>query len=211
MNISRFKPDFNSRIYWYAMDENGHIALMENFGWGDIPYSLQKLQDWLQGLDDLNEYINEELTPYKPYPNKNGGFELDIYGSVIYSYKKPGGKSYKTFSRDEVVRDLLETYSINPKNSPLSAATRKGIFTYRGVEGYKEGDDTPVGFDGEFKMGDYYRFLRPTEYLKISELPAPLRQYVCISNSIDFNKDRLIESQHIDSYFPNTYRPSSED
>ncbi|MFP8964989.1 hypothetical protein ACKC9G_00220 [Pokkaliibacter sp. CJK22405] len=206
MNTSRFKPDFYTRIDWYAMDKNGHIALMKNFGWGDIPISLQSIKDWRLGLDEISEYLYEELTNYTPYPDKNGAYTLDIYSSFMYSHKeKITSFNLKALTKEEVEKALLDGNSRNKKLSDLSLVIRKGLYLFRGIEGYKEGDDTPVGYNGTYSMGDYYRHLIPSIFSEISDFPEPLRKYVCVSETVDFQKDRLLSNELIDSYFPKTY------
>ncbi|MEY2344458.1 hypothetical protein I3679_011655 [Proteus mirabilis] len=41
-------------------------------------------------------------------------------------------------------------------------------------------------------MGDYFRFIVPTVYATIADIPEELRKYIVVSDSLDFTKDRLL-------------------
>ncbi|MBC8653922.1 hypothetical protein GQR86_13775 [Providencia vermicola] len=62
-----------------------------------------------------------------------------------------------------------------------------------------------MGYDGETKMGDYFRHLVPTIYATISDIPIPLRQYIVVSDTLDFTKDRLLDNDKISEYFTRMY------
>ncbi|HEM8181662.1 MULTISPECIES: hypothetical protein [unclassified Providencia] len=80
-----------------------------------------------------------------------------------------------------------------------------GMFCYEALELPSEGDNYPIGYDGETKMGDYYRFIVPTVFLTIDDIPVPLRNYIVVSDTLDFTKDRLLDNDKISEYFPRMY------
>lgn len=63
----------------------------------------------------------------------------------------------------------------------------------------------PVGYEGENKIGDYFRFIVPSIYASIEDIPEDLRKYVVVSDNIDFTKDRLLDNNKINDYFTRMY------
>jgi hypothetical protein len=53
-------------------------------------------------------------------------------------------------------------------------------------------------------MGDYFRFLMPTVYATINDIPESLRHIVAASDTIDFAHDRILFNKNINQYFPKT-------
>lgn len=197
LNIN-WEPGFGTIFTWFAMDKNGKIAVMINNGFGDLPKALLLTKNIEELLNDLNEYMWEESQSFVEYPAPKNGFgQLDMYSSYLYHYVK---------SRDEVEKyiqnDLIESGHYSDTN--LSA--NKGLYVYQAIEGSNPGQDYPVGYDGETKMGDYFRYLMPTIYASIEDFPEELRHGIAVSDTVDFTTDRLFDNNKINEYFPRMYR-----
>ncbi|ELQ6264705.1 hypothetical protein ACOZ0U_003283 [Cronobacter malonaticus] len=192
----KWEPGFGTIYTWFAMDRNGKIAVMVNNCWGWLPDVLLSINDFEDLLDELNEYKWEESDKYFDYPNpKNGKTILDLYSSLVHR----DAKSKKDVENWINARQLGE---LRDENIP----SRKGFFIYHGVEGDSHGKDYPVGYDGETKMGDYFRYLMPTVYASIEDFPEELRCGIVISDTIDFTTDRLLDNDKINEYFPRMYK-----
>lgn len=189
-------PGFGTIYTWFAMDKHGRIAVMVNNCWGWLPDVLLSLEDFESVLDDLNEYKLEESDKYTKYPgNKKGQTILDLYSSAVYRHIK---------SREEVASwvNAQQTKDLNEVNIP----SRKGFFVYHGVEGSREGEDYPVGYEGETRMGDYFRYLMPTIFASIEDFPQELRQGIAVSSTVDFSFDRVLNNNLINTFFPKMYQ-----
>lgn len=195
-NKTKWEPGFGTIYTWFAMDKNGHIATMVNNCWGWLPDALISLDGFEDLLDNLNEYKWEESDKYKNTPeNKNGKTILDLYSSV--AHRNSGSKI-----EVEHWINSLQSQSLNEINMP----SRKGFFVYHGIEGNIEGEDYPVGYDGETKMGDYFRYLIPTVFASIDDFPEELQHGIAVSNTVDFSIDRLLDNNCINEYFPAMYK-----
>ncbi|EPE7491140.1 hypothetical protein ACSMAF_003219 [Cronobacter universalis] len=192
----KWEPGFGTIYTWFAMDRNGKIAVMVNNCWGWLPDALLSINDFEDLLDELNEYKWEESDKYFDYPNpKNGKTILDLYSSLVHRDAK--------FKKDvENWINARQLGELCDENIP----SRKGFFIYHGVEGDSHGKDYPVGYDGETKMGDYFRYLMPTVYASIEDFPEELRCGIVISDTIDFTTDRLLDNDKINEYFPRMYK-----
>ncbi|EKM0376226.1 hypothetical protein PTT41_001863 [Cronobacter turicensis] len=192
----KWEPGFGTIYTWFAMDKNGKIAVMVNNCWGWLPNALLSINNFEDLLDELNEYKWEESNEYFEYPNpKNGKTILDLYSSLVHR----DAKSRKDVENWVNTRQLGE---LRDENIP----SRKGFFIYHGVEGDSHGQDYPVGYDGETKMGDYFRYLMPTVYASIEDFPEELRCGLAVSDTIDFTTDRLLDNDQINEYFPRMYK-----
>jgi len=194
LNID-WEPSFGSIFTWFAMDKNGKIAIMVNNCWGWLPNALLSISNFDFLLDELNEYKWEESNKYKNYPdNKYGKTILDLYSSLVHRSE---------LSREDVEKwmNSRQLGELNEINTP----SRKGFFIYHGIEGDNPGQDYPVGYDGETKMGDYFRYLMPTVYGTIKDFPKELRHGIAVSDTIDFTVDRLLDNDKINEYFPRMY------
>ncbi|ENX5418949.1 hypothetical protein MMK51_001137 [Proteus mirabilis] len=80
-----------------------------------------------------------------------------------------------------------------------------GMFYFEALEGQSIGEDYPIGYEGKTKMGDYFRFIVPTVYATIADIPEELRKYIVVSDSLDFTKDRLLDNNKISDYFTHMY------
>ncbi len=197
MNISdkNWEPGFGTIYTWFAMDKNGKIALMVNNCWGWLPSSLLSIDNFENLLDELNEYKWEESENYVIYPkNKNGQTILDLYSFIA-------NKDISSRVDMEIWVNAHQDEELNEINMP----SRKGFFVYHGIEGDKEGEDFPVGFVGETKMGDYFRYLIPTIFASINDFPEELRHGIAVSDTADFTTDRLFDNDKINEYFPRMY------
>ncbi|MDE1475127.1 hypothetical protein [Xenorhabdus bovienii] len=198
MNIlnESWEPGFGTIFTWFAMDKQGKIAVMVNNCWGWLPSALLRMNNFEDLLTELNEYKWEESEKYTIYPdNKNGQTILDLYSSLTH--------------QDTNCKDDVEEWVYLAQQSEdldeINLPARKGLFIYHGIEGSNPGQDTPVGYDGETKMGDYFRYLIPTIYATIEDFPESLRKGIAVSDTLDFTKDRLLDNDKINEYFPRMY------
>ncbi|UBX48236.1 hypothetical protein LDO51_13855 [Providencia alcalifaciens] len=191
-----WKPDSAKNHTWVAGDKNGLISLMLSNGYGWLPTVLLNSSISKNDINLLCEYIDGESTDYINETNLNGSYTIDLYSS--YSYE-----SYK--NKHELIKSFNSRLESN-KNCIASLATKMGMFCYEALELPSEGDNYPIGYDGETKMGDYYRFIVPTVFSTIEDIPLPLRQYIVVSSTIDFTKDRLLDNDRISEYFPRMYQ-----
>ncbi|MCA6223147.1 hypothetical protein [Photorhabdus antumapuensis] len=192
-----WKPEFGTIFTWFAMDKNGRIAVMVNNCFGDLPKKILSISDAELLLDQLTEYMWEESSHFTYYPqNKNGYFSVDLYSS----WRNRDNLS-KTNIFENLKNSLVESGHYSETNLPVN----KGFFVYHGVEGSYEGEDYPIGYDGETKMGDYFRYLMPTIYASIDDLPKELHRGIAISDTVDFTVDRLLDNDLINTYFTRMY------
>ncbi len=195
---ANWKPTFGTIHTWFAMDKNGRVAMMMNNSWGDLPLSILRIKDIELLLDNLNEYMWEESATFDKYPaNKKGETILDLYSGLMFRHSK---------TRQEVEDYVSEhsNYNLSPRDENLPS--KKGYFVYHGIEGSNEGEDYPVGYDGDTKMGDYFRYLVPTVYASISDFPKELWHGIAVSDELDFTKDRVLDNHKINTYFPRNYQ-----
>ena len=80
----------------------------------------------------------------------------------------------------------------------------KVFFIYEALEGNKDGDDYPIGYEERSKMGDYFRHLLPTIYGYAEDLSIELRKGIAFSPTLDFTTDRFLDNDLINDYFPTT-------
>ncbi|MGO2505566.1 MAG: hypothetical protein ACTH7L_05605 [Psychrobacter alimentarius] len=191
-------PTFGTVYTWFAMDKKGRIAVMVNNCWGDLPKSVLNIPNAELLLDDLNEYMWEESKIFNKYPtNKKGKTILDLYSSLVFRHLR---------TKQEVVNWVVErsNYSLDSREENLPS--KKGHFVYFAIEGSNQGEDYPVGYNGATKMGDYYRYLVPTVYASIEDFPQELWHGIAVSDTLDFTKDRMLDNDKINTYFPRNYR-----
>lgn len=187
-------PEFGFIVIWLAMDKNGKLALMVNNCWGDVPKVILVQNDIKQILYQINDFLNEESDTYNFYPkDKEGDFILDFYSSLYM----------KNNDHNSLISDLRKDLLDRKNLSDVNIVVNKGIFIYQAVEGNQEGDDYPVGYEGETKMGDYYRYLLPTIYATIDDFPRELWNGVALSKTLDFTKDRVVFNNDINQHFTN--------
>lgn len=193
-----WEPGFGTIYTWFGMDKNGKIAVMVNNCWGWLPNALLSIDDFESLLDDLNEYMWEESEIFKSYPNnKCGRTILDLYSGLRFDYLP---------TRKDVEQLIQERSHNEQKPIECNLPSRKGFFVYHGIEGSFEGEDYPVGFNGNTKMGDYFRYLIPTIYASIEDFPEELRHGIAVSDLVDFTTDRLLDNDKINEYFPRMYQ-----
>ena len=101
--------------------------------------------------------------------------------------------------------EFMDDFERYGHESEANIVINKGFFEYFAVEGSYEGEDYPIGFDEETKMGDYYRYLVPSAYAPISDFPKDFHHIIAVSTNLDFTIDRLISNDEINKYFPSCY------
>lgn len=196
LNIN-WRPSFGTIYTWFAVDKNGLIAMMMNNSFGDLPQSILKIPNAELLLDNLNEYMWEESEIFNKYPaNKKGETILDLYSNSFFHNKK---------NRKEVEDWVSERSGNDLKSRDENIPSKKGFFVYYGIEGSKEGEDFPVGYNGSTKNGDYFRYLVPTVYASISDFPKELWYGIAVSDTLDFTKDRVLDNNKINTYFPRNH------
>lgn len=195
--VNDWKPSFGTIYTWFAMDKNGKIAVVVNNNWGWLPNALLSLENFEELLDQLNEYKWEESAIFVDYPeDKKGSVILDLYSHYFFRFLN---------TKSEVEQYLKDKFDRLKICSDYNLPLNKGFFIYQAIEGNNPGDDYPVGYEGETKMGDYFRYLMPTIYASIEDFPEELRHGIAISDTIDFTKDRLLDNDKISEYFPRMY------
>ncbi|ASY77454.1 hypothetical protein BJK05_06500 [Pectobacterium polaris] len=196
LNIN-WKPEFGTIFTWFAMDKHGKIAVMVNNCFGDLPKALLSINDAESLLDQLNEFLWEESEQFNVYPeNKCGQTVSDLYSGLRFSHMA---------SREEFDQWLKERSGYEQKIGEYNVPSVKGFFVYHGIEGSFEGEDYLVGYEGNTKMGDYFRFLTPTVYGSIADFPSELHHGIAVSDVVDFTTDRLFDNAKINDYFPRMY------
>ncbi|WOC00469.1 MULTISPECIES: hypothetical protein [unclassified Providencia] len=197
MNLDlNWKPGSARNHTWVGMDKNGRLGLMYNNGYGWLPTVLLKIPNIKEKLSDLCEYIDGDSNKYINNIDIQGGYSIDLYSSWVY-------KDYE--NKRKIVEEFDKQLDRNFKYSTALIGCKMGMFLFEGLEGYSKGEDYPIGYDGKTKMGDYYRFIVPTVFLTIDEIPAPLRNYIVVSDTIDFTADQLFDNDKISEYFPRMY------
>ncbi len=148
-------------------------------------------------LDAISEFMWEESQVFRSYPPlKKGGFTVDLYSAWRWQGRD------KAFVLDEMLGGLEEQGIY----SEASLASNKGFFVYHAVEGSREGEDFPVGFDGSTNMGDYFRFLMPGVYASIEDFPEALRTGIVVSKTLDFDSARVLSGKCTNEYFCDLYK-----
>lgn len=199
-------PSFGAIYFWVAMDKNKRIAVMINNNWGWIPKAVLTLPNIDSLMNELICYIwgESKIEKFISYPrylnNYNGGFNLDM---LSYWY-------HKKIDRIKIINNLKKELAEGKNNSDAYIAVNRGFFFYEALDGYNEGDDYPIGPEGVYKektkKGDYFRFLQPTIYGNIEDIPEELREVIAVSETLDFTKNRLLDNNLISSYFSRTYK-----
>lgn len=192
-----WRPGFGSIFTWFCMDKNGRIGMMVNNGFGDLPRSLLQLDNVESRLDELNELVWGESEKFQhDFHHPEANYEL-----VFYSKYNNRGLA----DRAQVEANLLQSFGRVPEGSDLSVSIKHGFYLYHAVEGGFQGEDFPVGYQGEVEMGDYFKFLAPTVSSSIDDLPAELRGVVCISDMVDFEVKNMLSNVEINDFFVRQY------
>lgn len=192
-----WQPSFGTIFTWFAMDRHGRIAVMVNNCFGPIPSSLLAIPELEEKLDSINEFMWEESREFQSYPkNKEGRTLLDIYR--FRRHLKPS-------SRDEMERIVLESSNFYQELTEYSLPSIKGFYVYHALEDYVSSEDNPIGYEGDAKIGDYFRYLIPTVYASIEDFPEELRSLIAVSDTLDFTVDRAIFSMSINQSFKRSF------
>jgi len=199
MNIlnKNWRPEFGRIFTWFAMDKSGKIAVMVNNCFGDLPGALLSMDNVEVLLDELTDYMWEESVRFNAHPgNKCGDTILDLYSGMRFQH---------FLNRENVEEMIRERSGYTQDLREYNLPSRKGFFIYHGIEGSSEGEDYPVGYGGQTKMGDYFRYLTPTVFASVEDFPEELRHGIAVSDTIDFDIDRLLDNDRINEYFPGMY------
>lgn len=188
-----WKPEYGIIFTWFAQDKFGRIAVMVNNCFGDLPKLLLKTENVEEWLDHTTDYIWEESDKYSDIPeDKLGEFSVDLF-----SFWRNGPE----ITKEDLQNRLSAQFKRIGRRSDVNLIVNKGLFEYQAVEGSYEGEDYPVGYGGKTKMGDYYRHLVPSRYASIEDFPDDLHHIICVSDTLDFTVDRVIESEKINEIF----------
>ncbi len=192
-----WEPGFGTIYTWFAMDKNGFIAVMVNYCWGNLPKIILKKCSIEKILDELYDYTFNASKIHRVYPeNKNGELVVDLFSAY---------RSDEFDTKKIIWQELSDDLKKYKQLSDANISVNKGFFVYEAVEGTYQGEDYPVGYDGETKMGDYFRHLVPTIYGSIEDFPEELRHGIAVSDTLDFTKDRVLDNNKINEYFPRYY------
>ncbi|WP_368936362.1 hypothetical protein [Proteus penneri] len=187
-------PGSSYTYAWVAMDNQGYLAKMYNNNSGWLPEVLLSIPDIKLYLDDLSEYIDGESEKYNNKINKNANYIVDLYSS--YTYRK--------YDKSKIIKEFdFELKKWNGDHCDAGIGAKMGMFLFEALNELYE--DHPVGYEGKTKMGDYFRFIVPTIYATIEDIPEELRKYIVVSDSLDFTKDRLLDNNKISDYFTRMY------
>ncbi|PIT22412.1 hypothetical protein BGI36_03590 [Snodgrassella communis] len=193
---ANWRPDFGAIFYWFSMDKSGKIAVMVNNCWGDLPKALLSNRDSILLLGSFMDYIFEDSDKFNPsLHDKHGETILDLYSGLVY----------RAYKNRKDVEARVASKSKGGKHFDESVPARKGLFYYEAIEGSEPGEDFVVGYDGETKMGDYFREFIPTICSSIEDFPKELRPAIAVSDTVHFTKDRLFDNDKISEYFPRMY------
>ena len=198
-------PNFGTVYTWYAMDKFGRISQLVNNCWGDIPKSVLAVNNVELLLDSLTEYFwGESDIAYSKTEDKKGDFMVDLYDYWL--------TGRHTSDSQHLRKKLIYNYGLHDETTKSSqdihVVMHKGLFIYHAVEGTAEGEDYPVGYERPTKMGDYFRYLVPTAYGSIEDIPVDLRGVIAVSSTLDFTVDRLLDNSNINFSFPKVYEPA---
>ena len=192
MLSSDWKPEFGEIYTWFAADCCNRVGIFVNNNFGDIPKCILNQDRIEDRLDALNEFIFEESEIYKnKFFRKDGGTNLEIYSSIKY-------RSYT--SRAEVESVVNRKASLGFINEYALPAC-KGLYVYHALEGDMPGVDRPVGFDGNADMGDYFKFLSPTDFASILDFPEELRSVIAKSKDFEFSELSIIRTEDLNRVF----------
>ncbi|EOW6514156.1 hypothetical protein ACOZXQ_003975 [Cronobacter malonaticus] len=192
-------PEFGSIYTWFAADKYGRVSLMLNNCFGGLPKSLLCIDNFEELLDSMSEFVWEESSGYSTYPaDKCGDFTVDLFSA--WRFRENLNKEY-------VINKLKDEWAKTGKYSDANLAINKGLFIYWGVEGSSPGQDYPFGYEGETKMGDYFRYIVPTKFASVKDFPPALHSGLVVSSTLDFTVDRVLDNDKINDYFPAVFSP----
>lgn len=187
-----WQPGFGTIYTWFAMDRYGRLAVMVNNCFGDLPQALLAAVCVDVLLDNMSEFLWEESSLVSVYPEKKrGNAKVDLFSAW----------RYRGYSIDDVLTELKKSLIVSGVFSEFNLSVNKGLYVYHGVEGDNPGIDYPVGYSGESEMGDYFRFIVPTQFAVIDDFPSFLRKAIVVSDTVDFASDRLLKSSEISELF----------
>lgn len=193
-----WEPGFGTVFTWFGIDAVGRIAMFVNNCFGNLPQELLKVDGVDSLLDRVSEIVWNESNDFKGWLlEKDGDGHLDVYSRLTYRDKT---------SRTEVELALMQAYKSAGRFAELSVAKHCGLYLYHALEGDVPIKDSPVGYDGSSRLGDYFRYIVPTVFARIEDFPPPLRSIFCVSDTLRFEQLRLMENTEINTHFTRMYR-----
>lgn len=189
---------------WFACDKNDRLAMFNNYMTGEIPLSIMQNENFANTIDRLTQFIFEDQSEYSYY-YKNGETILKYYSYLIHkerSQSRLDNIPDRPRSLDEVLTNIAkynkkDFVNICDENLP----SRKGLFLFTAIHGYRDKEDYPVGYTGETKIGDYFCYLIPTDYATLDDIPEVFHSVIARSDELDFTQVDLIKKQDIHRYF----------
>lgn len=187
-----WKPEWGCIYMWLASDKDGNVALFVNNNWGDIPKCLINIPNIEDKINILTDFLYEYGDNLKEYFfRKNGKTILNFYSKFQYQAH---------ISEKNVLTEINEAINADwIRDETLPAY--KGVYIYYGLDGYKKGDDYPIGFKGEADMGDYFKYLFPTEPACLIDFPKELRGIIAKTSQFSFAELDLIRNVDINKIF----------
>jgi len=189
---------------WFASDKNNRIAMFNNYMTGEIPLSIMTDKDFKEAIDSLYEYIFEESNRFSYY-RKHGQTVLKYYSFDSFRHRSHSrfDKTPETpYTLEEVLESITKYNQDNFKNiCDENFPSRKGLFLFDAIRGYRPNCDYPVGYEGETQAGDYFSFLMPTDYATLDDIPEVFHSVIAKSDELDFTQTDLIKKQDIHKYF----------
>lgn len=188
-----WRPEFGTIFTWFAIDKNNKIAVMVNNCYGELPTVLLGLDNVEALLDRFSEFVWGESSEFMSFsPNKEGELKVDLYSAWRYRNVE---------SKEDVAKYLEFDLKESKSYSEANLSVNRGFFVYHGVEGDNPGVDYPVGYSGVTEMGDYFRYLVPTIFSGVGDIPNALHLGLVKSDSFDFEKDQLLRGDQVDYHF----------
>ncbi|MEB2647057.1 hypothetical protein EJ576_20455 [Pseudomonas sp. C 49-2] len=190
---AEWRPGFGTIVTWFAIDKAGKIAVMVNNCYGELPRILLSTENVEALLDKMSEFMWDESSEFlSDTPNKQGELKVDLYSAWRYGHLQ---------SKDSVVEHLEFDLAESASYAEANLSVNKGFFVYHGVEGDNEGADYPVGYSGKSGMGDYFRYLVPTKFANVNDIPEALHCVLVKSDSFDFANDQLLRNDEVERHF----------
>ncbi len=171
--------------------------MLLNNGFGELPRCLLCTDGAEHALDEISDFMDEESSVHDSSKLRKGGeFSVDYYSSWFY-------REYAT--KTEVKAKLIEDQERSKRLCDPNLAINKGIYLYQALDHGNIPGERPVGYVGEVSNGDYFRFLSPTEFCSISEIPHELQRFVAQSRTLDFSETAVLRGLNVEEHFQQLY------
>lgn len=198
-----WRPGDNEYL-WFASDKHNRIAMFNNYMTGEIPLCIMKDEGFEELAYSLIGYIFEDPSEF-PYYNKNGQTILKYYSFDSFKHRSSSRLDTipeRPYTLEEVLDNITKYNQDSFKNiCDDNLPSRKGLFLFDAIRGYRPNCDYPVGYEGETEIGDYFSFLMPTDYATLDDIPEVFHSVIAKSNELDFTQTDLIKKQDIHRYF----------